>query len=72
MRALRLLLVILATAAPTVVASAPERPVGRDTMKQRLSSKASDPQRVDDCKVPEEKRDGTRPTACRKDNDRGS
>lgn len=31
------------------------------TGKERLGSKASDPQRVDDCKVPPELRDPTRP-----------
>jgi hypothetical protein len=38
---------------------------GRDTLKQRLSDKGSDEQRVNDCKVPPERR-GTshRPTDC--------
>ena len=36
------------------------------TAKERLVSKAADPQRVDDCKVPEAKRDAdeTRSTDC--------
>lgn len=37
----------------------------RQTLKERLSDKASDPLRVNDCKVPPEKRDGRkRPTQC--------
>lgn len=40
-------------------------PVGRDTLKARLGSKASDEQRVDDCKVPEARRGASRrPTEC--------
>jgi hypothetical protein len=36
-----------------------------ETLKERLSDKASDQQRVDDCKVPADKRgDSRRPTAC--------
>ena len=31
------------------------------TVKERLSTKAADPQRVDDCKVPAALRDPTRP-----------
>ena len=34
------------------------------TAKERLSDKASDQQRVDDCKVPPAKRTRARPTAC--------
>ncbi|HLY57065.1 MAG TPA: hypothetical protein VKS60_15985 [Stellaceae bacterium] len=34
------------------------------TGKERLSDKASDEQRVDDCKVPPERRSHPRPTAC--------
>ena len=35
------------------------------TLKERMASKASDPQRVNDCKVPLEKRgDSTRPSDC--------
>lgn len=41
-------------------ASAPVR-----TGKERLSDKASDEQRVNDCKVPPEKRTRPRPTDCR-------
>jgi hypothetical protein len=33
-------------------------------MKERLSGKASDPQRVNDCKVPIDQRDGRRPADC--------
>ncbi len=34
------------------------------TAKERLSGKHSDEQRVDDCKVPPERRTRPRPTAC--------
>jgi hypothetical protein len=34
------------------------------TAKERLSDKASDEQRVNDCKVPAERRTRTRPTQC--------
>lgn len=34
------------------------------TGKERLSDKAADEQRVDDCKVPEARRTRPRPTAC--------
>ena len=38
---------------------------GQKTGKERLSGKAADEQRVNDCKVPPEKRGGRkRPTAC--------
>ena len=43
----------------------PPRPVPPPlTAKERLSGKASDEQRVDDCKVPPERRTRPRPTAC--------
>lgn len=44
------------TAAIPLLLGASEPQVGRDTMKSRLGSKASDEQRVNDCKVPEDKR----------------
>ena len=34
------------------------------TGKERLSDKASDEQRVDDCKVPQDRRTRTRPANC--------
>ena len=34
------------------------------TLKERLTDKASDEQRADDCKVPPEKRTHARPTDC--------
>ena len=40
-------------------AFAPEK-----TSKERLSDKASDEQRVDDCKVPQARRTRPRPTTC--------
>jgi hypothetical protein len=44
---------------PAVAVRAPAR-----TGKERLSDKASDEQRVDDCKVPLSRRTHPRPTAC--------
>jgi hypothetical protein len=62
MRALALLLLL--AAAPAFAAEQP-RPAGRDTLKQRLSDKASDEQRVNDCKVPAERRGKSRrPAEC--------
>ena len=49
----------LATALPLVAAAAeppPRRDPAKLTMKERLSGKASDPQRVNDCKVPMDQR----------------
>jgi hypothetical protein len=43
-------------------AAAPQAPM--KTAKERLSDKASDEQRVNDCKVPAERRTRTRPTRC--------
>ena len=42
----------------------PPAQVGTLTGKERLSDKASDEQRVDDCKVPAARRTRARPTAC--------
>ena len=39
-------------------------PPVQKTGKERLSGKDSDEQRVDDCKVPPERRTRPRPTAC--------
>jgi hypothetical protein len=39
-------------------------PAALRTGKERLSDKASDEQRVDDCKVPAARRTRTRPAAC--------
>jgi hypothetical protein len=62
MRALALLLLL--AAAPASAAEQP-RPPGRDTLKQRLSDKGSDEQRVNDCKVPAERRGKSRrPAEC--------
>jgi hypothetical protein len=47
-----------ARADETAVAQPPE------TLKERLSDKASDQQRVDDCKVPPEKRGTSRRPGC--------
>ena len=45
-------------------AAEPQRPPPPKTAKERLSGKHSDEQRVDDCKVPPERRTRPRPTAC--------
>ena len=42
----------------------PSRPQALKTAKERLSGKDSDEQRLDDCKVPPERRTRPRPTAC--------
>ena len=42
----------------------PQQPQVPKTAKERLSGKDSDEQRVDDCKVPPERRTRPRPTAC--------
>jgi hypothetical protein len=52
---------VLAVAALTAAAQTPPA----ETLKERLSDKASDQQRVDDCKVAPEKRgDSKRPADC--------
>lgn len=58
-------------AAPIGAAEPPVRPPTQQpppqvlkTAKERLSGKDSDEQRVDDCKVPPERRTRPRPTAC--------
>ena len=43
---------------------APARQAVVGTAKERLSDKASDEQRVDDCKVPPARRTQERPAAC--------
>ena len=42
----------------------PQQPQVPKTAKERLGGKASDEQRVDDCKVPPERRTRPRPAAC--------
>ena len=42
----------------------PQRPLAPRTAKERLSGKDSDEQRVNDCKVPPERRTRPRPAAC--------
>ncbi len=42
----------------------PQPPQVQKTAKERLSGKDSDEQRVDDCKVPPERRTRPRPSAC--------
>lgn len=63
--ALSLLLALLAAGPAQGQADAARPAFGRDTLKARLGDKASDEQRVNDCKVPPEKRAGSRrPAAC--------
>lgn len=50
--------------APAPVAAGDRDQAAARTGKERLSDKASDEQRVDDCKVPAERRTRHRPTAC--------
>ncbi len=70
---LRAALLASLIAPPAGRAAEPERPPQRPqampapmprTAKERLSGKDSDEQRVDDCKVPPERRTRPRPTAC--------
>lgn len=65
--ATRLLLASLPAAAVGLASSVPPICSARAavlTGKERLSDKASDEQRVDDCKVPAARRTRARPTAC--------
>jgi hypothetical protein len=65
MRLFLLLAVLLAVAArvPTIAGDR-DHQVAAKTGKERLSDKASDEQRVDDCKVPPSRRTRARPVAC--------
>jgi hypothetical protein len=56
-----LLVAFLAISAGTAMAAEQPLPRGKDTLKQRLSDKASDEQRVNDCHVAPEKRSRPRP-----------
>lgn len=57
MRLFRLILCGAALVSGPAAAAPPERsPASADTLKERLSDKASDEQRVDNCHVPPEKR----------------
>ena len=47
---------------PGITVPAPPKPPAAATGKERLSGKAADEQRVDDCKVPPDKR-GSKPRA---------
>jgi len=63
------LALILATLAPNPVVPAGDNDqqaiaATARTGKERLTDKASDEQRVDDCKVPPAKRTRPRPTSC--------
>ena len=61
----RAVLLAFAAVLPAVAAE-PARPPPQvpKTAKERLSGKDSDEQRVNDCKVPPERRTRPRPTAC--------
>lgn len=50
--------------APIAPAARPSPPAMQRTGKERLSDKASDEQRVDDCKVRPERRTRARPSDC--------
>lgn len=70
-RVMRGHLVVLCIALCAAIGAAAQEDTSREgsspqqTLKERLSDKASDPRRVNDCKVPPEKRDGRkRPTRC--------
>jgi hypothetical protein len=58
--------VLLAGATPlsAVAADRDQQAPAALTGKERLSDKASDEQRVDDCKVPKARRTHARPVAC--------
>jgi hypothetical protein len=58
------LLAPIGAAAQTTVQHAGSGHRSMETLKERLSDKASDEQRVNDCKVPPEKRSRARPTDC--------
>jgi ribosomal protein L27 len=60
MRTLPLLLLFAASIALAQTASEPEAASEPKTLKERLGDKASDDQRVDNCKVPVNER-GTKP-----------
>jgi hypothetical protein len=63
-----LLGVVLLAPAPATAQSAAQHPGpstrSMETLKERLSDKSSDEQRVNDCKVPPVKRSRPRPTDC--------
>jgi hypothetical protein len=71
-RAIRAALLVSAIALPAGAAEpqppppppALQQPQVARTAKERLSGKHSDEQRVDDCKVPPQRRTRLRPTAC--------
>jgi hypothetical protein len=70
---MRRLLTVLALAALATPCAAADPASGRphaesqqDTLKERLSDKASDDQRVDDCNVPVEKRGAKKRPGCAK------
>ncbi len=64
MRLLLLLAILLTGAAPSAVAGDRDHQAAAKTGKERLGDKASDEQRVDDCKVPPARRTRARPVAC--------
>lgn len=67
LRPVTLLALALTWSGPAAAAEPPRRDPSKLTMKERLSGKASDPQRVNDCKVPLERRgDRPRPADCAK------
>jgi len=61
LRVILMLLVMLATPAVSTQADEPPETPAVHTGKERLSDKASDEQRMDDCKVPPQRRTRARP-----------
>ncbi len=57
------LAVAIAVVFPSIASEPSTAPAIR-TGKERLSDKASDEQRLDDCKVPRDRRTRARPTSC--------
>ena len=68
MRAFALAVLLASLVALPARGAEPQRPPQQTqaprTAKERLSGKDSDEQRVNDCKVPPERRTRPRPTAC--------
>jgi hypothetical protein len=62
--ALLIFAVAIAVAPGTIAVADPGEPSTAKTGKERLSDKASDEQRQDDCKVPRDRRTKARPTSC--------
>ena len=62
------LLLLAYAGCPPARAAAPAQQAAVKTAKERLGEKATDEQRVDDCKVPPDRRTRARPNGCPWDN----